>query len=73
MYKMDVMDNYDQDETQTVHKCNQAQRLPRGAASETFGNPAQLLDTAKHVQCGWNSIASTTNSKSRNNSNIRTR
>jgi hypothetical protein len=47
---MDVLEYHELDEAQKEHKRAQGQRLPRGAAGATFGNPAHLLDAANYVK-----------------------
>ena len=54
------MEYLDLDQTQKEHLRAQAQRLPRGAAGATFGNPAHLLDAATYVKRAWDAFSPTT-------------
>ena len=60
LYLKDVMEYLDLDQTQKEHLRAQAQRLPRGAAGATFGNPAHLLDAATYVKRAWDAVSPTT-------------
>ena len=60
IYLKDVLEFNELDNVQKEHKRAQGQRLLRGAAGTTYGNPAYLLDAANYVKCVVDAITSTT-------------
>ncbi len=57
LYIKDVVDFYELDEEAKLQKKMQRQRLRRGAAGITYGNPAHMLDAASYVKEAWQSMS----------------
>ncbi len=59
-YLNDVLQFYELDEAQKLHKQAQGARLLRGAVGVTYGNPAHLLDAANYDVTAGDAITLTT-------------
>jgi hypothetical protein len=57
LYIKDVVDFYELDEEAKLQKKMQRQRLRRGAAGITYGNPAHMFDAASYVKEAWQSMS----------------
>ena len=53
LYLNDVLDFYELGSKLKAHKREQANRLPRGAASVAYGNPIHLVDAAQCIKLAW--------------------
>ena len=53
LYLNDVLDFYELGNKLKAHKREQANRLPRGAASAAYGNPIHLVDAAQCINFAW--------------------
>jgi hypothetical protein len=58
LYLKDVLGFYELEEDVKRRKREQGERLRRGSAGVTYGNPAHLLDAAMYVKEAWNAVSS---------------